>query len=428
VFITHSADVSRKKTKPSAEETKPSTIETVRNGSVTVKIYRVERPGRTVWTVAHYFEGRRRTFQSTDQAKAKAEAKRIASQMAQGQTVAMSLSNAEAAVYGMARKALERTGKRLDVAAEEYAHAWDILNGVSILEAAREYRKRNEGVNPMLVSDVYAAFLEARGKRSAAYLKDISQRLGRFKERFGGYIGNITAADLRAWLAGMECGDRTRENFRCLIVTLFRFAQKQKWLPPGPTEAENVEAFEDEAAGEIQIFTPEEMRKLLDAATPEVLPYLVLGAFAGIRTAEICRMEWGNILFTRKLIRVEGRKAKTRQRRHIPILPCLESWLAPYVGREGPVVNLARPEKHAGEVTADVAGVKWKRNGLRHSFVSYRMAAIQNENQVAAEAGNSPAMIYQNYRELVGPDDAAAWFSIVQTGKAVGEVSDGPKS
>jgi hypothetical protein len=29
------------------------------------------------------------------------------------------------------------------------------------------------------------------------------------------------------------------------------------------------------------------------------------------------------------------------------------------------------------------------------------------------EAGNSPAMIHQHYREVVTPEEAKAWFSIV---------------
>ena len=40
------------------------------------------------------------------------------------------------------------------------------------------------------------------------------------------------------------------------------------------------------------------------------------------------------------------------------------------------------------------------------------MAAIRNVAQVALEAGNSPQVIFSNYRELVTPQDARAWFAI----------------
>jgi len=54
----------------------------------------------------------------------------------------------------------------------------------------------------------------------------------------------------------------------------------------------------------------------------------------------------------------------------------------------------------------------WKHKALRHSFVSYRLAAIQNIPQVAVEAGNSPQMILKHYRELVRPKAAKDWFAI----------------
>jgi len=51
-------------------------------------------------------------------------------------------------------------------------------------------------------------------------------------------------------------------------------------------------------------------------------------------------------------------------------------------------------------------------NALRHSFISYRVAQTQNVAQVALEAGNSPRVVFSNYRELVRPTDAEKWFGI----------------
>lgn len=67
----------------------------------------------------------------------------------------------------------------------------------------------------------------------------------------------------------------------------------------------------------------------------------------------------------------------------------------------------------------------WKHNALRHSFISYRVAQIQNVAQVALEAGNSPRMVFPNYREIVRPADAEKWFGItpeaVEAAKAARE-------
>jgi hypothetical protein len=62
--------------------------------------------------------------------------------------------------------------------------------------------------------------------------------------------------------------------------------------------------------------------------------------------------------------------------------------------------------------TAAAAGITWKQNALRHSFISYRLAELQDVNRVALEAGNSPQMIFRHYRELATPQQAKTWFAI----------------
>ncbi len=56
--------------------------------------------------------------------------------------------------------------------------------------------------------------------------------------------------------------------------------------------------------------------------------------------------------------------------------------------------------------------MKWKKNALRHSYISYRLAQVQNENQVALESGNSPGMIHRHYKQLVTEQEGRVWFEI----------------
>ena len=51
-------------------------------------------------------------------------------------------------------------------------------------------------------------------------------------------------------------------------------------------------------------------------------------------------------------------------------------------------------------------------NGLRHSYASYRLAAVKSADQVALEMGNSPRKLFANYRELVTEEDAQDWFDV----------------
>ena len=44
----------------------------------------------------------------------------------------------------------------------------------------------------------------------------------------------------------------------------------------------------------------------------DALPALAIGAFAGIRTAEVCRLDWSEVNLEKGLIEIKKGKAKTR--------------------------------------------------------------------------------------------------------------------
>ena len=130
--------------------------------------------------------------------------------------------------------------------------------------------------------------------------------------------------------------------------------------------------------------------------------------------------------------------AKTASRRLVPLSDTAIAWLAPHRKAEGDVAYFSEENKFCGALVADVAAAReeevlraeengemalanelrrrkpfvWKRNGLRHSFCSYRLALTHDAAKVALEAGNSPTMVFRHYRELVTEDEANAWFSV----------------
>lgn len=68
------------------------------------------------------------------------------------------------------------------------------------------------------------------------------------------------------------------------------------------------------------------------------------------------------------------------------------------------------------ERAASAAGVRWKKNALRHSYISHRLAITRNKGQLAEECGNSEQVIQTNYKALVTPSAAARWFAITPPG------------
>jgi integrase len=159
----------------------------------------------------------------------------------------------------------------------------------------------------------------------------------------------------------------------------------------------------------VSIFTPEQIASLLKKADATLRPFIALGAFAGLRTAELHRLDWSEIDLDRGFITVAASKAKTRRRRLVPISDNLKLWLAPIRKASGPIcVHVCA--QHAAREKCD--GFKWAKNGLRHSFISYRLAILHDTARVALEAGNSPQVIFSHYRELVTPEQAQMWFAV----------------
>jgi integrase len=191
---------------------------------------------------------------------------------------------------------------------------------------------------------------------------------------------------------------------------LFSFAKSRGYLPASESAAAELVPLAKEAQANTEIFQPVEIQKLLTAASADILPLLAIGGFAGLRVAEICRLDWSAVDLERRIITLRADQAKTASRRIVPISDNLAGWLK-LLHRKGKVTP---NPKIAGSATdlAKKLGIPWRHNGLRHSYISYRIAQIKDAAKVALEAGNSPDIIFKHYRELVTEQDACEWFSI----------------
>ena len=417
--------------RPGTEGAGPSWL--VEVGSAHVKVYRTPSGERELYTISYWIDRKRKRLVFPTWEKAIEEAKTLGGQMAGGDMSIPQLSSADWAAYARARQLLDPVGVALETAAAEYADAVQKLAGRASLSAAVEfYLKRHPmGTHPKRVVEVVKECLESKrqDRLSVRYLKQLEYDLNRFAARFKNYIGDISGVTINDWLRSLDVSPRTRNNLRGSFQVLYSFAKARRYVPKDHDELDAV-ALAKNLEGEIGIFRPGEFRELLAVARPEMVPSLVLGAFAGVRHAEIQRLDWQDIRMKAGIIEIRAAKAKTASRRTIPIMPNLKKWLMRYRKESGPVCPFANLTEQFLDLTIavnerrskkDVEGeFKWQHNGLRHSFISYRVAVVKNVAQVALEAGNSPAVIFSNYRELVTPQDAKAWFAIVPAGKAAG--------
>lgn len=221
----------------------------------------------------------------------------------------------------------------------------------------------------------------------------------------------------------LDGSPRTRRNTIAAWKTFFRWCQRQGWLPHGePTAAEKLDT-PIITRGAPTTWTPDELKTLLKNVRPEYLPWMALSAFAGLRAAEVCPskesnkppLSWSDIHWDRGIIEVSPETSKTGRRRVIPILPALRAWLE--LCRDRPISPAYPPHQPIyGRGTAETARLGklvggWRKNALRHSFISYR-AAVVGVAQAALEAGNSESESRRSYHDAKSADQAAAWFSV----------------
>jgi integrase len=309
--------------------------------------------------------------------------------------------------------ALRGAGIPLHAAIAEFMAARTHLDeGESILSAVKDHATRKRKTVQKRVGEIVEELLAAKQRDglSIRYIQSLRSHLRRFAAAFHVNISSITAGMIEAWLEKLAVGPRGRNNIRMSVVTLFAHARKHNYLARDhQTEAEHV-AKAKERGGEIGILRTKQLVALLGKADTEASLYLALGAFSGLRSAELIRLAWEDINFERGHIIVGKEKSKTATRRLVPIMPNLMQWLAPYRGRTGKVFV----SEHAVDRTIAFAKahIKWPQNALRHSFASYRLAATHDAAKVALELGNSVQVLVRDYRELVDQTDAKAWFAV----------------
>src|SRR5207247_3960745 len=125
-------------------------------------------------------------------------------------------------------------------------------------------------------------------------------------------IRQLNAPLINEWLGALHLSARSVKNYRGAVSNLIDFAIGQKYLPSGFGEMRFVRTPKEEE-GEVEIFTPSEMQLLLRHARRSILPVLLLGGFAGLRTSETLLVSWEHIHWEQGLITVPGR-AKTGRR------------------------------------------------------------------------------------------------------------------
>ncbi len=355
--------------------------------------------------------------------------------------------------YLAARQALQPLGIQVDVACREYAAALEKCKGASLGQLADFYTRYAIASGALIThgktfTDTVKDFLAAKQLKglSDAYLAqmedDLTRAAGHFANR---ELSDISPADLDLYIAGLgrnlridprkkkkdpknlrfvKSSPRRRQQVRDSLVTLFRWARAKRLLPNLPTSAEGIEEIKVVTGGN-PIYSPAQLLAYLKATrrrAPEWLPWLAIGAFTGMRTAAILRLDWQAFDWTESTIEVDKKQSKISRRYLAPIPEVLAAWLTD-LRNSGARGNVAPGGKdQLSTFTASLSRwtvMPWRKNALRSSFIGYRFAQTGDAAAVARDCNTSAKEVLGEYKnvhtvtgEPVTKKLAQEWFAL----------------
>ncbi|MGB0581571.1 MAG: tyrosine-type recombinase/integrase, partial [Limisphaerales bacterium] len=372
--------------------------------------------------------------------EAKEKAIEIDSSISRQEAHVLELNGRERDAYKAANALVEPHGVSLVEALTQWTNARRELPGTAtITDAVDYYNARYARIaHPLTVNELVERYVPVQEKRGLASETSRKRRYHstRFAESFGTMpVHRLDSSMMISYFEGLGGAAHSQKTRYKVLSSLFRYAVDHKHAPPELIEELKVAGnhLPKTRRGAVKglVYTPAEMREILGCVRPALLPETVLIAFCGVRRQEIISrdkppLDWSQVKLDRGHVDLDDEQAKAEHRRLAPIPANASAWLRQHWRPEGRIAHLSDPNKLSVAIRKDVndarkaAGkprdFKWRKNGLRHSFISYRVASIQNVPQVAIEAGNSVEQIHGTYREVRTQEEAEEYFSILPPG------------
>ena len=296
------------------------------------------------------------------------------------------------------------------------------------------------------VADQFLAAKQSARGRSRRNVLFLRTQLDSLKKHFGldRPIGTVTGPEIETWINHGDIEARTRKNRRGAAITIWRWARTRRYLPDETTAAERTEKPLVPRSAPTT-WTPAELAKMWAVCPESHRPWLALSAWAGLRGEEMYQddkqsdkdvLRWRDI--TSGHLEIREAASKTNRRRIVPLCATLTAFLAEERARRADEPDTAPvcPGRHASAdlpvinrsataICGEVVG-GWKRNALRHSFISYRAVQI-GLSRTALEAGNSESEAKRSYHDAMTEADAKAWFDPFGSSSEVLSLVEEPK-
>ncbi len=395
----------------------PRIIQTWVNGG---KIYQVDCR-KEGWTGQQRFNFH---SEGTARAKAKEIEKIFAEQGAQGALISL-----------QDRLMVQAALVPLQEYNSKHGSTYSVENAVHFfIRAMHDQKKKRQ------VPFVYAAveqFLEAKfdpngGKGN----KQLSNKTLQELKSVGGIIvdtwkykrvNEVTGEMITSYLnktktaKGKYFTNQTKLNRLTKIKQFFNYCAEKprEWVKENPCDGITITT----ESKEVEILTNSQVMALLEAAMKEkqkvrqvMVPYLVLGLFAGLRPEEAQKMKWEWIAaFDEEKktaqVKVPAEISKISESRYADLSEAGWNLIKPYIKQSGPIGWSRRAFRRIRD-KAGFAGLEWPADCIRHTYASNWLALHKERSHLAEIMGNSAAIIRRHYKRALPIKDAEAYFEI----------------
>lgn len=233
------------------------------------------------------------------------------------------------------------------------------------------------------ISEKWFSYLEGR-ERSPETLRA-------YRSVLSGVPFDLLKADVDEaeewWQSIRVLAPKSRHKHLTCLRSFYKWAGRYDLVDKDPTRRLDPPKL---PTGSPRYITRHQLDKILDNATPELKRAIVLGAWAGLRVAEVAALSWDDIDVDARRIHV--RAGKGNSSRSIGAHPLLLDVLLPDVG--GNVVTGGEHEYTAGALQRKAnryfksVGVDATFHQLRHRFGTMTYGATGDPLAVAAAMGH----------------------------------------
>lgn len=278
--------------------------------------------------------------------------------------------------------------------------------------AIQQVMERMQALPKVEFRAAVCACIDAKRVRRPRTVAEIRSVCGRLMRLVPGLaecpVQGICRADCAAWLQ-LIASPRQQHKLRVILHGIFEYCVRQEWCFCNPVAALPAPELVEQ---EISPLDWESLRRLLKVARRAehraCMPPLGLMLWAGVRPAEVTRLQWSALDWDESVISLQPRHSKTGGKRHVQLHAVLKAWLREYGVQQGCICPPNWPRRWRR--LRDAAGLHpWKQDVLRHTFASYHTKYFHDFARLQEDMGHgSLALLRTRYLSMQGLTAARA--------------------